>query len=407
MTKENVMSAAKQTVIIAGGGYAGVLAANRVQGRLGERARVLLVTPDEALTERIRLHQLAASGTDITQPYARLLAPGIERLAARALDVRPSDNTLIIDDGEGARAVRYDALILSLGSTLTARVPAASLLSAALTGVAQARELSRALARCEPGARVQVVGGGLTAIELSAELAEAHPRLQVELLAQRVAGDLEGPARDVLIEELQQLGVSLREGLTVARASERGAVLQDGTLLPAAITVLASGFEPAPLMAAAALARGADGRVLVDAELRVRGTENVFAAGDFAAPPKECVGSGVRSTRMGCVNAMPLGAHAADQVARLLTHQPLRPFHTAYMIQCISIGRRRGVVVFVDRDDRPTGRVIRGRVGAMIKEMICRFVIGGMRLERRVAGVYAWPEMHRSAMLPKAPELMS
>lgn len=395
------MQASQPTVIVAGGGYAGALAANRVQGRLRGRARVLLVTPDEALTERIRLHQLVASGTEITQPYARLLAPGIERIAARAVDVRPNENQLAIDDGSGVRWLAYDALIFCLGSNLTSRVPMASPLSAALTSVPAARELARALAQLEAGARVQVVGGGLTAIELSSEIAEAHPQLQVELLAKRVAENLEGPARDALIDELQQLGVVVREDIAVARLGERGAVLQDGTLLPAAISVLASGFEPAPLTAAADLPRGADGRVLVDPELRVRGTQNVFAAGDFAAPPAECVGAGQRSTRMGCVNAMPLGAHAADQAARLLSHEPLRPFHTSYMIQCISIGRRRGMVVFVDRDDHPTGRLIRGRVAAMIKEMICRFVVGGIRLERRLVGVYAWPEMHRPAMLPK------
>jgi NADH dehydrogenase FAD-containing subunit len=102
---------------------------------------------------------------------------------------------------------------------------------------------------------------------------------------------------------------------------------------------------------------------------------------------------------MGCVDAMPLGAHAADQVARLLTHTPLRPFHFDYMIQCISMGRRRGVVLFVDRDDRPTGRVLGGRVAALVKETICRFVIGGLRMERFMAGLYAWPGQQRAGML--------
>jgi RNA polymerase sigma-70 factor, ECF subfamily len=41
------MQTALQTVIVAGGGYAGVLAANRAYNRLRGRARVLLVTPDD------------------------------------------------------------------------------------------------------------------------------------------------------------------------------------------------------------------------------------------------------------------------------------------------------------------------------------------------------------------------
>jgi len=393
------------TVIVAGGGYSGVLAANRVQGRLRGRAKVLLVTPDAALTERIRLHQLAVHGREIRQPYARLLARGIERIRARVVDLEPHANRLAIQAADSGmsdpdmRWLEYDALILALGSQLTTQIPMASPLSAALRDVAHAQQLSVALPRLAAGERVLVVGGGLSAIELAAELAEAYPRLQIELLAEQFAHGLDEATRQVLRDELQALGMQIREGARVSQLEQDGVRLEDGSQIAAALSVLASGFVPTPLPAVASLPQSTDGRVLLDVQLRVQGLANVFAAGDFAAPPAETVGSGLNTTRMGCVNAMPLGAHAADQVVRLLTHKPLQPFHTGYMIQCISIGRERGVVVFVDRDDRPTGRVVRGRVAAMVKELICRLVVGGLRLERLIPGVYAWPEQHRSGTL--------
>ncbi|MET0385312.1 MAG: FAD-dependent oxidoreductase, partial [Polyangiales bacterium] len=299
---------------------------------------------------------------------------------------------------------------LALGSGLATRIPSTSPLSAALQDEAHARQLAAALPHLPAGERVLIVGGGLSAIELASEVAEAYPQLQVELLTQQLAEGLTDAARAVLAAELRALGVTIREAVRVERLEETGARLADGSFIPAAVSVIASGFTPTPLPAAESLARSETGRVLVDEHLRVlvstaSGPEplpNVFAAGDFAQPPAATIGSGLHTTRMGCVDAMPLGAHAADQVARVIAGETLRPFHFNYVIQCISLGRHRGAVVFVDRDDRATGRVIRGRVAALIKEGICRFVIGGLRLERLAAGFYAWPAGRPAGMLAES-----
>jgi NADH dehydrogenase FAD-containing subunit len=149
------------------------------------------------------------------------------------------------------------------------------------------------------------------------------------------------------------------------------------------------------------LAASPDGRVAVDAYLRVRGLANVFAVGDLAAPPVESVGSGLATTRMGCVSAMPMGAHAADQVGRQLRGLPLVPFGFRYFVQCISVGRRRGVIVSVDADDRPTGRSLRGARAALVKELVCRFVLSAIRLERLFPGLYAWPGRRSLSRLPR------
>ncbi len=56
-------------VIVIGGGYAGVLAANRLQGTPG--VAVTLVNPRPEFVERIRLHQLAAGNHTATAAYQR------------------------------------------------------------------------------------------------------------------------------------------------------------------------------------------------------------------------------------------------------------------------------------------------------------------------------------------------
>jgi NADH dehydrogenase len=234
-------------------------------------------------------------------------------------------------------------------------------------------------------------------------MAEAYPQLQVELLASELASGLAGPARDALHAGLTELGIRVREGVRVTELAADAAVLDDGERVPAHVSVLAGGFVAQPLAAAFGLATRSDGRLHADEHLRALGTENIFLAGDLAAPPRAAIGSGLDSTRMACATAMPLGAHVADQIARKLRGRPLVPFRYGYLIQCISLGRKNGLVAFVDSDDRPSGRVIRGRTAAMIKESICRFVIGGLKLERLFAGAYAWPHALRAAPT-RAPE---
>lgn len=377
-------------VIVAGAGYAGVLAANRLAGRL-PRANVMLVSPGGSLIDRFRLHEAVARGRDVRRPLSELLDERVEAVDARVVGVDPDVRQVRIEHGDGStRMLDYDALLLALGSRLAPSIPSAPELAHALEGATEAQAWHAKLRVLKSG-HVRVVGGGPTAIETAAEIAEAHPRLQVELMTDVLAPGLDGAPREALREALREVGVVLREGATVREIEPDAVRLEDGTRLQADVPVLAAGFRPAPLGEGFALPRATDGRLAVDAFLRVGGRDGLFAAGDICAPPPACVGSGKRSARMSCATAMPMGAHAADQMARWLNGRPLRPYHFAYFFQCISIGRRRAVVAFVDADDQPTGKVWTGRKAAWVKELICRFVFGAIRMERAFAGFYSWP----------------
>lgn len=390
------------TVVIAGGGYAGLLAANRIAGKLGPAARVLLITPGKSLVDRIRLHEAAARGKRVEHALRSLLHTAVEHIDARAVALDPSRRQLTVANADSERALSYDWLLLALGSRFASPIPAHSEHAFALASPASALALWNTVRTLRAGARVAVVGGGLTAIELASELAEAHPHISVQLFASELAAGLSGPAQEKLREALEKSGVIIRTGARVAELSEDAVVLSDGAAFPCEVSVLASGFAPAPLGSRFMLPADGTGRVAVDAHLRVPGLDNVFIAGDLAAPPPSSVGSGLASTRMGCVSAMPLGAHAADQIVRASSGRPLTPFHFSYFIQCISVGRRQGIIASVDRDDRPTGRVLSGRSGAVTKELVCRFVVAAIRLERMFAGLYAWPGRRVSPRLPRA-----
>jgi NADH dehydrogenase FAD-containing subunit len=168
-------------------------------------------------------------------------------------------------------------------------------------------------------------------------------------------------------------------------------VLDSGETIEAAATVWAAGFAASRLARDSGLPCDASGRLLVGETLQVPSHPEVIGAGDAVAPPAACVRGADPDyvLRMGCVTAMPLGCHAADVVADLVKGRPPRTFRFAFPLQCVSLGRKRGLVVRTDGADRTNGRIVTGRLAAMVKEFICRYVIGIVRIERRYA-VYPW-----------------
>jgi NADH:ubiquinone reductase (H+-translocating) len=371
-------------LIVVGAGYAGILCANRLARR--RREPVLLVTEHDSFLHRVRLHETAARGRVNTLPLRRLLHPRVQSLHARAVGLDAQARQLQVRDRAGARTLDYHKLVLALGSNVVAPFATSAPHALALASHERALAFSRALRSAPEGAWINVIGGGLTAVELASELAEAHPRLRVRMLCEQLAAQLPAGPHAALTSGLDKLRVELVEQVSVTALDETGAHDGGARCWPALHSVLATGFRPNLPEWLRTLPTSGDGRIAVDQALRVLGFTDLFAVGDLAAPPASCIGNGVRTTRMGCVNAMPLAAHAADVIAR----DDAYAFHFNYPGQNVSLGRRNAIVLFTDADDRPTGRYLDGRSAALIKELVCRFVVTALRLEARGWLGYAW-----------------
>jgi len=63
---------------------------------------------------------------------------------------------------------------------------------------------------------------------------------------------------------------------------------------------------------------------------------------------------------------------AADAIAARLTGRKIPRVPVRYYNQCISLGRRDGIIQFVTADDRAKPWFITGRMAARYKELICQ-----------------------------------
>jgi NADH dehydrogenase len=322
-------------ILVLGGGYAGSLAALRLAKR---GIPVILVDASDGLVERIRLHQVLAGDEIPVTPYASLFRNlPVEFVRGRV--IRIDRERRIVETSAGDLA--YERLVFALGSS------------------------GGPHGRLKPASTLAVVGGGLTGIETAAEIAERFPHIAVTLIdAGTIGANLSDGASRHLRGWMGAHNVTLRENDRVERVD--------------ADTVLwCTGFKASPIARHAGLDVNARGQIIVDENLR-SSDPNIFAAGDAAA---------FGSVRMSCASALPMGAYVAD----VISGTTVEPFRFAFAGQCISLGRRDGIIQFVRPDDSPRDVFLSGRPAAWMKELVCRYALTSLRLER--AGVhYSWPK---------------
>ena len=238
-----------------------------------------------------------------------------------------------------------------------------------MSGVARFSAFTTAIA----GARVLVVGGGLTAIETATEIAESHRDLAVALVARgRVGGWLGAKAQRHLRDTLDRLGITVHEHTEVTRVDPRGVATgaagsDTDCTIPAHVVVWTAGFAVHPLAAATTLTVSGTGRIVVDGTMRSVSHPDVYAIGDAAI----AAGAGGRPLRMSCASGIPMAWAAADALAARLTGRSVPESTIGYTVQCISLGRRDGIIQRVTPDDRATSTAVTGRTAARIKEFVC------------------------------------
>lgn len=219
-----------------------------------------------------------------------------------------------------------------------------------------------------------VVGGGLTGLEAATEIAEARPDLDVALAARGGLGDWLSPkgARH-LRKVVDRLGITVHEH-TAVTAVEADRVTTADSAIPAAVTVWTTGFAVHPIAQATALKTDTTGRIEVDGTMRSLSHPDVYAIGDAA----RVMGPGDKPLRMSCASGVPTAWQAADSIASRLTGTKPTTVPLRYFNQCISLGRRDGLIQYVTADDRARPAALTGRTAALYKELVCKGAAWGV-----------------------------
>jgi len=356
------------TLVIVGGGHAGLGALKAIQRttRGMGRIRIVLIDKQPSHVRKVMLFRPAASGEEIMIPWNHFLSERVEFEKGTVTYIDNGRKRVSYVDSQGNDAsIHYDLLVVAVGSIV--RLPGADQGGIALTdpqAAADIRECWRANLRKSAGESnpderkrlmtITVAGAGISGIETSAELALAMRKeasalgvnpsdTSVYLLNAQDRLFPEGPekAGQKLDQILNECGVTVLHNCKVMREESGMVTLNNGNCLAVGLCIWTIGLIPNPVLRGMGLPLTSDGQIRVDESYRVQGAPGVYSIGDCTrivdpvtgnVDQMTCKEGGMQAHRLGKIVLADLEGRSA-------------PVHKSIMDAFgIGLGENRGLV---------------------------------------------------------------
>ena len=353
-------------VVIVGGGFAGLNAAKVLAGR--REVEVEVIDRRNHHLFQPLLYQVATAGlspAEIAVPIRGLLSgyANTNVNLANVLEVSPTQKLVKTDSG----SFPYDFAILACGSKHSYfGHPEWENFAPGLKTLEQATEIRRrvllafekAERETDPERQKRlltfvVVGAGPTGVELAGALGEisrftlsrdfhridpARTRVMLIEAGPRILASFSEKLAKGAARDLEKLGVQIWTSTRVTGVSNEGVQLSQETL-QAATVLWAAGVAPSSLGKTLGVPLDKVGRVVVEADLSVKGFPTLFVTGDQAS----CLGENGEPLPGLAPVAMQQGRCAARNILADIAGKARRPFHYMDKGQMATIGRKKAI----------------------------------------------------------------
>ena len=371
-------------VVILGGGFGGVAAAQRLEKLTGGRKGAVaiestLVSHSNYLLFTPMLAEVAGSSLEAQHISAPLRAacPHTRFLRASVEAINTESQTVHIRRGSNKKseAVPYDHLLLALGAVPNyLGLPGMAEHSFSLKSLEDATRLrNHVISLLEqadmenvPGERQRqltfvVAGGGFAGAEIVAELFDLavsvlryYPRVDPTELSfilvhsrERILPELSPGLADYALHKLQARGIKFMLQTRVSGATDSAVLLQDGRSIPTYTIVWTAGSQPTPLLRTLPCKLNNRGAVITGETLQVDGFANIWAIGDCAQIP-DTYNEG-QAHPPTAQHALREGKMAADNIMALLRGKQPQPFQFKAIGLLVALGHRTGAAELLGR----------------------------------------------------------
>jgi NADH dehydrogenase len=359
-------------ILIVGGGFAGMYAAMQLERAARAGHDVTVVSSENFMQYQPFLPEVA-SGTIDPRAVVVPLRSVLRRTRIVVAEVTAIDHDsrrVEARTADGAVAtLAYDILVLTAGSwSRVLPVPGLAERGVGFKTIQEAiylrnhvlSRLDMATEAADPERRRAAltfvfVGAGFAGVEALGELEDlardardAYPALRDEPMrwvlveaGERILPELPEDLARYAMRRLAERGIEIRLRTRLESAEGGTMRLSDGQVFEADTLVWTAGVKPSPLAQLSGLPLDERGRVRVDAELRVQGVDDAWAAGDLAAVPDVTTGTTSPPTAQ---HALRQGRRLGRNVAGLLLEgAPPRPFVWRNVGGVCSLGRYKGI----------------------------------------------------------------
>jgi NADH dehydrogenase len=273
-------------LVVLGGGYGGLTV---VRELLGEDS---VNDVEITLVDRLPYHGLKtefyalAAGTlpetDIRVPFPD--DPRLNLFYGEVIGVDLERKMVLCEDG---RQLDYDWLVIALGCVDKYHgIEGAKEHTHSIQTFAWARRTYTKANEVRPGGSVTIVGGGLSGVEMAAELRESRPDMNLRIIdrGNGILSSFPVKVQEYVREWFDEHNVDMLPHISI-RQVEPGRLEHEGGVIDSDCIVWTAGIQPSPIVQQMQVPKDNAGRVLLNEYYQIPHYPDVYVVGDCASLP--------------------------------------------------------------------------------------------------------------------------
>ncbi len=352
-------------VVVLGGGYAGVSAVLELSKR--EDIEILLVDKHSYHNLQPEIYDFIANKCDAADvtvdliTFCKGVGKNLSFACRRVVNIDFDKNEIYTEEKD---TIMYDYLIIAVGSRTFFPQQISGLdrtndlkkLHKALSfkqhfELEMFKKMDNEAKKCEE-LSIVVVGGGLSGVEIAAEMAYyadyflkkglfACEYMNIHLISDQktILPGMDPYLIEVATERLKELNVDIISGKRMESADKEHIYLDDGSSIRYSFCIFAGGIEAANLTNRLNVEKNMKGQILCDEFARILNRDNAFAAGD-CMEARDSEGNLQPATVQISIQS---AKYAAINIINLIDGKPLRKYEVKNPGVVIALGGKFAV----------------------------------------------------------------
>lgn len=338
-------------IVILGGGYGGITVASELlSGRLPDDCHLTLV--DRMPFQGLKTEYYALAAGTVADIELRVAFPVDPRLILKYGEVTRIDPEAKCVHMWNAEPIPYDILVIALGCVDRYHdIPGAEQFSCSIQTFSSSRITYQRVNDVKPYGQVTIVGGGLSGVEVAAELRESRPDLNIRILdrGDGVLSHFPNKAQDYVRSWFMEHDVEMRGHIALCRL-EPGVLYNQEEIIETDVTIWTAGIQSSPIVQALPGEKDTIGRMMLSEHYHLPANDSIYVVGDCASIPFAPSGQAAEAQ----------GKQVAEIIIAKLRGEPVRLKKIKLKGVLGSLGKRAGFGVM-------GRRTLMGRVPRLIK----------------------------------------
>jgi NADH dehydrogenase len=271
-------------LVILGGGYGGLTIVNHLLEKEIPRD-TLIVLIDRMPYQGLKTEYYALASGTISDHDLRVAFPVDPRIVVKygeVTDIQLDNKVIVMQDQE---EFSYDWLVIGLGCVdKFHNIPGAEQYANTIQTFSATRMTYQKVNDIRPFGQITIVGGGLSGVEMAAELRESRSDLNIRIMDRgaSILSAFPDKLQSFVRTWFAQHDIEMKSHIELSRLEE-GVLYDEKEQFHTDVTVWTAGIQPSPLIQKLTVAKDTQGRVILNPFHQIPGYTNVYVVGDCAS----------------------------------------------------------------------------------------------------------------------------